>query len=143
MNETYGNAGLARNLLRAALAVDGFMLFFALCAAVNNNGGGATVLMLFLAGLTGAALWYATKEGLWFVWRLERVWKHVCGHIGFSGEARSFKRGCKGAYIDGDTKTIYPQLKTVRGNWQAWAAEVRFFDGQTLDDYNQHAQAFA
>src|SRR5437763_1753278 len=115
MNEAYGNAGLARNVLRAVLAVDGLVLFCALCAAVNHNGGGAVLLLLVLAGLTSAVLWYATKEGVWFVWRLERVWKHVCGHIGFSGQARSFKNGLKGAFIDGETKTIYPQLKHVRG----------------------------
>jgi len=142
MNEANGNARLARTLLKVALALDGFMLFFTLCSAVNNNGGLAVMLLLALAVMTVLALWYATKQGYWFVRQIERTWKQTCTGIGFIGEARSFRNGLKGAYLDGETKTIYPQLKNVCGNWQEWTAEIRFFDGQTIDDYNKHAAAF-
>src|ERR1700693_5422054 len=92
MNESYGTPGLARTLLRAALAVDGFMLFFSLCAAANNNGGLAWLLLLALAGITGLALRYATKQGYWFVRRIERTWKHVCAGLGgnFVGEGNDY-----------------------------------------------------
>lgn len=143
MTETYGNAGLARRLLRLALALDGFVVCFTLCAAVNNNAGIAVMLLLTLAVITGLALWYATKQGFWFVRQLERTWKQTCTGIGFTGEARSFRNGLKGAYLDGETKTIYPQLKNVCGNGQEWTAEVRFFDGQTIDGYTKRAAAFA
>jgi len=145
MNEANGKAGLARNVLRAVLALDGFMLFFALCAAVNHNGGGATFLMLFLAGLTGWAMWYATKAGLWFVMRLEGRFKAVCSRIGFDGVGLEplWKHGLKGRYIDKRTEVIYPKLINVRGDWNAWTAEVRFIEGQTIDEYNENAKAFA
>jgi hypothetical protein len=145
MNETNGNAGLARNVLRAALAVDGLMLFFALCASVNHNGGSATLLMLFLAALTGLALWYATKAGVWFVMRLEGTWQAVCSRIGFDGIGLEplWKHGLKGRYIDKRTEVIYPKLINVRGDWNAWTAEVRFIQGQTLDEYNECADSFA
>jgi len=152
MNETYGKAGRARNLLRAALAVDGFVLFIALCAATNNNGGLAWLLLLSLAGMTGTALWYATKQGYWFVRRIERTWKQVCAGLGgnFVGEGNdylaSMREGVRSGgkyYVATQTKVIYPQLKNIRGNDQAWTAEVRFFDGQTIEEYNAHAAAYA
>src|SRR6266568_1424533 len=152
MNETYGNAGRARNLLRAVLALDGFVLFVALCAATNNNGGLAWLLLLALAGITGLALRYATKQGYWFVRRIEKTWEHTCAGLSgsFVGEGNDYlKSALDGVrsggkyYVATQTKVIYPQLKNIRGSWQSWTAEVRFFDGQTLDDYNQQAQAFA
>src|SRR6266568_8543317 len=152
MNETYGKAGRARNLLRAALAVDGFVLFIALCAATNNNGGLAWLLLLSLAVLTVLALRYATKQGYWFVRRIERTWKQVCAGLGgnFVGEGNDYlasvREGVRSGgryYVATQTKVVYPQLKNVRGHDQAWTAEVRFFDGQTIEEYNKHADAFA
>src|SRR5258708_36370055 len=93
MNESSGKAGMARNWLRAALAVDGFVLCFALCAATNNNGGLAWLLLLFVGGITGLALRYATKQGYWFVRRIERTWEHTCAGLSgnFVGEGNDYK----------------------------------------------------
>src|SRR6266568_6683335 len=152
MNETYGKAGRARNLLRAALAVDGFVLFIALCAATNNNGGLAWLLLLSLAVLTVLALRYATKQGYWFVRRIERTWKQVCAGLGgnFVGEKNdylaSIREGVRSGgkyYVATQKKVAYPELKNVTGNWEAWTAEVRFFDGQTIENYTKAASAFA
>lgn len=131
--------------------MDGFVLFLALCSAANNNGGGATLLILCMAGITGLALRYATKQGLWFVRRVERTWAQVCSGLGgnFVGEKNDYLASVregfasKGRYVETQKKVAYPELKNIRGNWKAWTAEVRFFDGQTIDDYNKNAPAFA
>src|SRR6266702_351189 len=153
MSETNGNAGLARNVLRAALVLDGLMLFLMPCAAAATNGsGGQVLLLLLMAVLTGLALWYATKQGYWFVRRVERTWKQVCAGLGgnFVGEKNdylaSIREGVRSGgkyYVATQKKVAYPELKNVTGNWEAWTAEVRFFDGQTIENYTKAASAFA
>jgi hypothetical protein len=153
MHETNGNAGLARNVLRAVLVLDGLMLFLMPCAAAATDGsGGQVLLLLFMAVLTGLALWYATQQGYWFVRRVERTWKHVCAGLGgnFVGVKNDYLASIREGLASGgrsrvetQQKVAYPELKNVTGNWEAWTAEVRFFDGQTIDDYTKHAPAFA
>jgi S-DNA-T family DNA segregation ATPase FtsK/SpoIIIE len=147
MNSAYGNTWLARKLLSAALYVNVLALALSVCAgcvmaAANEGIGGLPVIWLLLLAADAVVVWYAVSQGAIFELRVERRWKHVCSHIGFEGEARSFKNGLKGAYIDGETKTIHPQLRDVRGNWEAWTGTVRFFAGQTLEEYQKQADAF-
>jgi S-DNA-T family DNA segregation ATPase FtsK/SpoIIIE len=141
MNSAYGNTRLARRLVRVALIVSGLVLFTALCALCAQAGNLLWLVVLVLAGDIGVA-WYAIKQGLLFEWRLERTWKAVCCGIDFSGKARSYHKGLKGAYIDGDTKTIYPKLREVRGDRESWTALVYPFAGQTVEEYNKHTTAF-
>ncbi len=153
MSETNGNAGLARNVLRVVLVLDGLMLFLMPCAAAATDGsGGQVLLLLLMAVLTGLALWYATKQGYWFVRRVERTWKQVCAGLGgnFVGEKNdylaSIREGVRSGgkyYVATQKKVAYPELKNVTGNWEAWTAEVRFFDGQTIENYTKAASAFA
>jgi hypothetical protein len=152
MNETYGNAGRTRNFLRVVLALDGVVLVFALCAGTANNGGGIVLLLLAMAGITALALWYATKEGLWFVRKVEKTWAHTCAGLGgnFVGEQNDYlasvREGLRSRgqyYVATQKKAAYPLLINIRGNWEAWTAEVRFWQGQTIENYNRESAAFA
>jgi len=133
------------------LALDGFMLFFMLCATSANNGGGIVLLLLAMAVITGPALWYATQQGLWFVRKVEKTWAHTCAGLSgnFVGEKNDYlasvREGLRsrGEYVPTQKKEAYPELKNIRGNWEVWTAEVRFWEGQTIDNYNAHAGAFA
>lgn len=142
MNSAYGNTRLARRLVQLALYISGLVFLMALCALCAQTGNLLWLVMLMLAGDVGVAV-YAIKQGLPFEWSLERIWKGVCGGIGFVGEARSYKFGLYGAYVRGDTKTLYPKLREVYGTRESWTGIVTFFDGQTIDEYNKHADAFA
>src|SRR6266567_2548811 len=131
MNEVYGNARLARNLLRAVLALDGFVLFFALCAASANYGGGI-LLLPCMAVITALVLWYASQQGVWFVRKVERTWKSVCAGLGgnFEGDVNDYVASVREGiaskgryYVPTQTKVAYPKLKNIRGNAQAWTAE--------------------
>jgi hypothetical protein len=151
MHEANGNTGLARVVWWSALGLDGFVLFFTMCAASANNGGGVVLLMLSMAVITGLALWYVVQQGLWFEWQLERTWKRACAGLGgnFRGEGMSVVRSVRaglqsrGQYVPTQTKTIYPKLRNVRGNRQAWTAVIKPFYGQNVDDYNKQADRLA
>ncbi len=143
MNSAYGNTRLARVLVRFALIASGAVLFMALCALCGHT---ANLLPLVMAMLVadGAVAWYAVQQGLPFEWRVERIWKATCSGLpGMSGTGRSYKRGLKGAYIDGDTKTIYPKIREVRGDAEGFTAYITAFGGQDPSSYNQFADKLA
>ena len=107
---------------------------------------GIWAIMLLPLGLGLFSLVYATSQGYWFERRCERVWKKTCcGLEGFKGTARSYRFGLVGAFILGDTKTIYPKLREVHGTHEAWTGIVTPFAGQTIEEYNEqkHTRAFA
>jgi DNA segregation ATPase FtsK/SpoIIIE, S-DNA-T family len=143
MNSAYGNTKLARLLLRVAGYVDAVFLLALCCAAAS----GITDFLWFLFVLAlcnVAVVWYASSQGLWFELRVERIWKATClGLPGMSGTGRSYMRGLKGAYIDGDTKTIYPKIREVHGDAKSFTAYITAFGGQAPSDYNQCADKFA
>jgi DNA segregation ATPase FtsK/SpoIIIE, S-DNA-T family len=142
MNQAYGNTHLGRWLLRIVSIVDALVLFVSCCstaAGLANLVWLVVVLALFNA-VIGV---YAISQGVIFEFRLERIWKGVCSGVGFEGEARSYRNGLVGAYGKGETKTIYPRLRNVRGNREGWTGIVLPFMGQTIDDYNKEAKAFA
>jgi hypothetical protein len=145
MNCAYGNTRLARSLVRFALIISGVVLLAASCALCTQTTSLLWLLLLVLAADSGVAV-YAVKQGLLFEWSLERTWKAVCGGIAggkFKGEARSYRFGLIGAYVLGDTKTIYPKLREVHGTHEAWTGIVTPFAGQTIEEYNEHTKAFA
>lgn len=143
------NTRLARRLMRVAVVCDVLLLVPACCAsslAAEGSGGGAAglvVLLLALLAANAAVGVYAVNQGLIFEWQKEYVWKAVCSGIGFIGEARSFRFGLIGAYLMGDTKTIYPKLREVHGTHENWTGIVFAFVGQTIEEYNEHQAAFA
>src|SRR5437763_6600630 len=110
MSQAYGNTKLARRLAWWALIISGVVLVMASCTLCTHSANLLWLVMLTLTADVGV-VWYAVKQGLVFEWRVERRWKHVCSHIGFEGQARSYWNGLKGAYIDGETKTIHPRLR--------------------------------
>jgi hypothetical protein len=137
-----GNTRLARLLLRIA-GIANVLLFFTLCCEATANGAaGVMALMLLPLSFWVVALLYATREALWFEMGKDRVFRRVCLGIGFKSEAPSWKFGLMGR-LRGDTKIITPQLRDVFGTHDNWSGTVRFFDGQTLDQYNKNAPAFA
>jgi hypothetical protein len=86
------------------------------------------------------------------VHRVERTWKSVCAGLGgnFAGEVNDYVASVRAGmqskgryYVATQTKVAYPTLKNIRGNAQAFTAEVSFWHGQTTDDYTKHAAAFA
>ncbi len=137
-----GNTKLARLLLRIA-GISNALLFFTLCCEATANGAaGLMALMLLPLSFWVVALLYATREALWFEMGKDRVFRRVCLGIGFKGEAPSWKFGLMGR-LRGDTKIITPQLRDVHGTHEGWTGIVRFFDGQTIEKYTNHADAFA
>ncbi len=141
MYQAYGSTRLARRLAWWAMIISGAVLVMASCTACTHSANLLWLVMLMLTADVGV-IWYAVKQGLLFEWRLERTWKAVCGGVGFKGEARSFRNGLNGAYVKGETKTIYPKLREVRGDRESWTALVYPFAGQTVEEYNKHADAF-
>ncbi len=102
----------------------------------------ATLLLTLL--VDGVVGYYALKQGLLFEWRVERIWKATCSGLeGFTGVGPSFRRGLKGAYIDGDTKTIYPKIREVHGDAKAFTAYITAFGGQDPSDFNKFADKFS
>jgi DNA segregation ATPase FtsK/SpoIIIE, S-DNA-T family len=139
-----GNTRLARLLLRIAGITNALMFFPICCEATANGAAGVMTIMLLPLGFWVVALLYATSNGYWFERRCERVWKAVCSGIdGFKGVARSYRFGLIGAFVLGDTKTIYPKLRDVHGSHEAWTGIVIPFAGQTIEEYNEHTKAFA
>ena len=137
-----GNTRLARRLLWIAGYMDALTLF-TLCCAAASHGAGILWIMLLPLGFTVFALAYAYSQGLWFELGKERVWKRTCIGIGFKSEGRSYRNGLYGAYVKGETKIITPLLREVHGTHDSWTGLVTFFDGQTIEQYNAHADAYA
>src|SRR6266571_2030305 len=100
-----GNTRRARLLLRIAGIMNVLMLFPVCGEAVAFNSDIWRV-MLFPLGFGLFSLFYASSQGLWFEMGKERTWRAVCGGIGFTSEARSYRFGLIGAFVLGDTKTI-------------------------------------
>ena len=136
-----GNTKLARRLLWFAAFVNVALLLMLCPLAVDGAAAVAIALLLaFLVdGFVGA---YCLEQGLLFELQIEHRWKRVCGGIGFTSEARSYRRGIIGA-ANGEKKTIYPKLREVYGTHEGWTGIVTFFDGQTIQSYSKHADAFA
>lgn len=132
-----GNTHLARQLLRFAAFAD-VALLFGMCA-LAANGGWVLALLIGLV-INGSIGWYALSTGLLFELKKERTWKAVCEGIGYTAEVRSYRYGLKGA-MRGDTKTVYPKLRQVRGTHEAWTAIVVPFAGQTVHDYTKYTEA--
>lgn len=145
MNCAYGNTRLARGLVRFALIISGVVLLAASCTLCSQTASLLWLVLLVLAADSGVAV-YAAKQGLFFERKLERIWKATCGGIvggKFRGEARSYRFGLVGAFLLGDTKTIYPKLREVHGTYEAWTGVVTPFAGQTIEEFNEHTKAFA
>ncbi len=143
MNSAYGDTRLARGLVRLALYTSGFVFFMTLCTLCAHTANLTWLVLLLLAADVGVA-WYAIKQGLPFEWRVERIWKTTChGLAGLSGKGRSFRGGLKGAYIDGETKTIYPKLREVHGDRYSFTGYITAFGGQDPSDYNKVAEKYA
>lgn len=142
MNSAYGDTRLARRLVWFFSILDAVLLFTVSCGA-TAVGGGVLLVLLPLTAVSVAVGVYAVRQGVLFELQIERTWKRVCHGIGFKGEARSYRNGLNGAYRKAETKTIYPRLRNVRGTWDGWTGIVTFFDGQTIEEYTKHADAFA
>src|SRR6266568_3494316 len=140
MSQAYGNTKLARRLAWWALIISGVVLVMASCTACTHSANLLWLVMLMLTADVGV-VWYAVQQGVLFELMLERTWKNVCGGIGFSGQATSYKYGLQGA-MRGDKKTIYPKLRSARGDRASWSAIITPFAGQKLDDYNKHVDSF-
>ncbi len=140
MYQAYGNTRLARQLAWWALIISGVVLVMASCTLCTHSANLLWLVMLMLTADVGV-VWYAVQQGVLFELMLERTWKNVCGGIGFSGQATSYKYGLQGA-MRGDKKTIYPKLRSARGDRASWSAIITPFAGQKLDDYNKHVDSF-
>jgi len=153
MHEAKGNTGLARVMWRSVLVLDGFMLVFMPCAAAaSNSSSGEVLLLLLMVVITGLALWYVVKAGLWFEWQLERTWQRTCAGIDghFVGEKNDYlasvREGVQSRgkhYVPTQKKVAYPKLRDVRGDRQSWTAIVRPLYGQNVADFNTQADRFA
>ncbi len=137
---TQGNTRLARQLLWFAAFIN-VPLLCMMCSFTANGGWLGALLLLLAVDVSVAA--YAISQGLVFELLQERTWKAVCSGIGFSGMARSMRGGLYGAYVKGETKTIYPKLRNVHGTREGWTGIVTPFAGQTIEDYTKQADAFA
>jgi len=106
--------------------------------------------MLMTAADAGVA-WYALKQGLLFeVWQ-EYKFKKVCAGLGgkFVGQGRAkFKTAVALDPVSSFTRgkwerqTIYPKLREVRGNAEAWTAIIRPLYGQAIEEYTKNEGSF-
>jgi S-DNA-T family DNA segregation ATPase FtsK/SpoIIIE len=145
LNQAYGNTVLARRLYWTAVIGDVLLLFFGLCSTTFTNSVALLVVSYLLIIASNVWIgWYVVGQGLPFEWRVERIWNATClGLPGMSGTGRSYKRGLKGAYIDGDTKTIYPKIREVHGDAKGFTAYITAFGGQDPSTYNQFSDKYA
>lgn len=119
-------------------------MFLPVCCEASTVNGGIWAIMLLPLGFGLFSLVYATSQGYWFERRCEHVWKATCcGLEGFKGTARSYRFGLVGAYVLGDTKTIYPKLREVHGTYEDWTGLVTPFGGQDPSNYTKFSEKFA
>lgn len=134
-----GNTHMARRLLWIATVIDCILLAMMLCVGA---GGGDISWMLIFGGIVSVSVgFYAHRQGLFFELRKEHVWKGVCYGIGFTDT--------KTVWVPGvgtprrKEGTAYPLLRDVEGTHESWTGTVIPLAGQTVEEFNKHAAAFA
>jgi len=144
---------MARVVVWVCAIADAMGLCLMCSASSSASGPGVTGWLLYGAALlVGNAVTaaYAIQQGLPFAWLMERKWKAVCQGIGFVGAGRlqfkprvafdpisSFQKG------RWERQTIYPKLREVSGTRDSFTGIVYPFAGQTLEQYNDNAPAYA
>jgi hypothetical protein len=146
------NAQSARRLVKFALFFN-LAIMLALCPMAGSAGGGGIAMTLLLALLVDVPVAvYAFSQELPFVWQCEHTFHKVCRGLGGNFEYEAFslgnsvRRGIESRgkyYVGNQTKTVYPTLRSVSGSREAWTGLVKPNPGQTVDNFNDHAAAFA
>ncbi|HEU4966360.1 MAG TPA: hypothetical protein VFT53_02670 [Candidatus Saccharimonadales bacterium] len=134
-----GNTRHARRLLWITGIVDCFLLIMMLCA--GSAGGDISWLLVIGVIVNGSVGFYAHRQGLLFELQKEHTWKAVCGGIGFTTTKTVWVPGVGTPHRKEGTS--YPGLRDVSGTHEAWTGTVLPFAGQTVEDYNKEAAAFA
>src|SRR5438105_2785257 len=116
MTQAYGDTRQARRLVRLSMIASGAVFALAGCMVCSSTANLLWLVLLMLAAGDIGVMVYAVKQGLLFELLLERQFKHVCAGIDFTGVGRSWKYGCYGALVRGDTKIIYPKLRDCHGH---------------------------
>lgn len=143
-----GNTRLARRLVRFASVFDAVMLFLLICGAYSSAEG-AFWWTLLLLGTNGAIAYYAYSQGLFFELMLERRWKAVCVGLGGNFAGGRIQPVANPLWIFGGSlmhtyeQKIVPKLREVHGTYDSWNGVVTPFAGQTVEEYNKKAPAFA
>jgi len=136
-----------------------FVLFFnaalvmaALCemAASGAQGLGMALVLALIVDVPIAL--YAFSQDVPFVWGCQHTFDKVCrglgGNFKYEGFSlrNSIQEGLKakpGEYVGNQTKTVYPTLRTVSGSRETWEGLIKPNPGQTIDDFNNNAAAYA
>lgn len=139
MYQARGDTRLARQLVNIAFVVDVLLLFVTACTFATTNWSVVDVFALLVSVAVGC---YAWRAGLPFEWLLERKFKAVCNGVGMKAVSTSYRYGLVGA-ARGDTKIIYPKLRRVCGDRDAWTGYISPFLGHDLDTYIKHTAAYA
>jgi len=146
------NAQLARRLVVFALFFNGALVVTALCevAVTGAQGLGLTLLLALVVDVPVAV--YAFSQDVPFVWGCQHTFHKVCRGLGGNFEYETFSLGnsvragfeSRGKYYVGNqTKTVYPTLRSVSGSRAAWEGLVKPNPGQTVENFNDNADAFA
>jgi len=147
------NAQSARRLVKLALFFN-LAVVLSLCPMAAADGGGGIAMTLLLALLVDVPIAvYAFSQELPFVWQCEHTFHKVCRGLGGNFEYEAFSLGNSvragmgakpGQYVGNQTKTVYPTLRSVSGSSRgAWKGLVKPNPGQTVDNFNDNASAFA
>jgi hypothetical protein len=146
------NAQLARRLVVFALVFNAALVVTALCemAATGVQGLGVTLVLAMVVDVPVAV--YAFSQDVPFVWGCQHTFNKVCrglhGNFKYEGFSlgNSIREGLKakpGQYVGNQTKTVYPTLRSVTRTHEAWEGLVKPNPGQTIDNFNKNADAFA
>ncbi len=141
------NTRVARRLVWFAGFISVWALFM-LCTLASNPGALAAVV-IFVLLVDGAIFAYASSQGYWFEWQMERKWKKVCRGIGSNFVSERQRTIAKptgvvyGPITQQHTERRYPKLRDVRGTRDSWTGVVVPFYGQNVDDFVKQADRFA
>jgi len=145
-----GNTKLARGLVWFAAFVSVALLLM-MCSLASMGAAWLLALLLMML-VDGPVALYAYQQGLFFEMGIQRTWSAVCRNLGgnFSAEVFSLGNSVRAGlesrgkyYVPNQTKTVYPRLREVRGTREAWTGLVKPNPGQTINDYQDQADAYA
>lgn len=155
MYSAFGNTRRARKLYRVAVGLD-WALLLLLCPLVVTGKLVVLAALLLAFLVNGVAVAYALDTGLFFEMRVDRRFQKVCQGLGFIGEANDYAATVRQALgqsfnldiyshkrIPTQKKAAYPSVRDVRGTWESFTGTVRPLYGQTVEEYNAAAPAFA
>src|SRR2546423_5260462 len=156
-SEAHGNTRLARGLVTLSAYASVLLLTLTFCSSLmaaqspQSDGSftGFWVVLVILLICNSAVAWYAASQGYGFEWLLEQRWRKTYAGLGGSFMSERVRMTFNPTWLIGGSmfkerhQRKFPKLRGVEGTAESWTGLIYAFYGQTVDDYNNQAAAFA